>query len=444
MAPEQFSYSPEYQAKILALMLCSPNFCALASDALAGENFGSPVLRWFFDKMAEAEIPLTPASLKEELLKTASNNVIKESEIKTYVDLYAEIKSKPNKHDEDHIYKSLSEFVRHQNVKKAFQESLLLLKEGNWDTIVDKITLAATTQLQPLNLGHDFLMDYQTRLAARMAETESFVMPTGIPELDPLLGGGLEAEQLGLIVGGTGRGKSVFLAHLARHALLLNHSVVYYTLELSEAIMARRLDSMFTHFRPNELKLKNKDVFYKLEQLNAQYKKSLIIKGFPTGGATVRTLRTHFRQLLASGIEPKLILVDYLDLLKSQRQYKDYRFELDDITKSLRGLSQEFGIPVWTASQMNRAGMAMETPDETSIAEAVLKLFTVDVTIFMAQTNSERDDELMRLFLGKNRNGPTGRTVSITTDYSYLTFLRKMAAADIVSPATSLDLTGQV
>ncbi len=442
MAAEQFSYTPEYQAKIISLMLCSPNFCGLAADALQGENFGSPVLRWFFDKIAEAETPLTPATLKEELLKTAANNVIKESEVKTYVELYTEIKQRPNKHDEDHIYKSLSEFVRHQNVKKAFQESLLLLKEGNWETIVDKITQAATTQLQPLSLGHNFLVDYQTRLAARMAETESFIMPTGIPELDPLLGGGLEAEQLGLIVGGTGRGKSVFLAHLARHALLLNHSVVYYTLELSEAIMARRLDSMFTHFRPVELKQKNADVFHKMEKLHAQYKQSLIIKGFPTGQASVRTLRTHYRQLLAAGITPKLICVDYLDLLKSQRQYKDYRFELDDITKALRGLSQEFGVPVWTATQMNRAGMAAETPDESSISEAVNKLFTVDVCIFMAQTKAEREDELMRLFLSKNRNGPSGYQVKITTDYAYLTFLRKMAAPEIVDSST-LDLTGQ-
>jgi replicative DNA helicase len=258
-----------------------------------------------------------------------------------------------------------------------------------------------------------------------MNETEAFVVPTGISELDVVLGGGLEAEQLGLIVGGTGRGKSVFMAHLARHALMLNHSVVYYTLELSESVMARRFDSMFARVQPKELKIKNKEVFYKLQEMNNKHKESLIIKGFPTDGATTKTIRSHFRSLLSSGIKPRLIIVDYLDLLRSTRAYKDYRFELDNITKSLRGLSQEFNVPVWTASQLNRAGMAMETPDETSVAEALLKLFTVDVSIFMAQTKQEREDEKMRLFVGKNRNGPAGRTVEIDTDYSFLTFLRK-------------------
>lgn len=428
---DQFSFTPEYQTKILALMLSSTSFRDLASDALSGENFSNLALRWFFDRMAESEAHPTPVTIKEEMFKAVSDKLIKEDELDIYTGLYMAIKEKPSKLDEEHIYKNLAEFIRYQRVKKAFQDSLELLKKNDWDAIVDTVSTAANHTIQPLSLGHDFLKEYQSRLAARMSETESFIMPTGIAELDSTLSGGLEAQQLGLIVGGTGRGKSVFLAHLARHALIMGHSAVYYTLELSEAIMARRFDSMFARVQPKELKIKNKDVFHKLDELNKKHKEHLIIKGFPTDGATTKTIRSHFRSLLASGIKPKLIIVDYLDLLKSNRSYKDYRFELDNITKSLRGLSQEFEVPVWTASQLNRAGMAMETPDETSVAEALLKLFTVDVSVFMAQTKDEREDEIMRLYVGKNRNGPAGRTIEINTDYSFLTFLRKPISPEV-------------
>ena len=66
----------------------------------------------------------------------------------------------------------------------------------------------------------------------------------------------------------------------------------------------------------------------------------------------------------------------------------------------------------------------MENPDETAIAGALSKLFTVDVALFLAQTPAERLDEIMRIILIKSRNGIVGRTVKITTDFSYMIFYR--------------------
>ena len=106
-----------------------------------------------------------------------------------------------------------------------------------------------------------------------------------------------------------------------------------------------------------------------------------------------------------------MIIVDYLDLIKPHRTYNDVHHETDAITKALRGLSKKLDVPIWTATQLNRGGMVMETPDESSIAGAVAKWFTCDVGLMLAQTKEEREDDEMRIIISKNRNGQAGRTV---------------------------------
>ena len=64
----------------------------------------------------------------------------------------------------------------------------------------------------------------------------------------------------------------------------------------------------------------------------------------------------------------------------------------------------------------------MEVPDESSVAGYIGKLYYCDMGIFLAQTNEEREEEVIRAIIGKSRNGPAGLSVSINTEYNYHTF----------------------
>jgi hypothetical protein len=67
----------------------------------------------------------------------------------------------------------------------------------------------------------------------------------------------------------------------------------------------------------------------------------------------------------------------------------------------------------------------METPDESAQAGSISRQFAADLVLWLAQTPDERQDELLRLVISKNRNGLTGKTISLDTDYSYMTFYRE-------------------
>lgn len=449
MSEDQFTNTREYQIKLLSYMLANPNFCDLAGDVLTGEEFSDKALQWFFDTLAKAKIKLTPATLKETLIGAAKAKQIRADQIEKYVEYFDLLKVKPLPVEEEHISEELGKFIKRQAVKRAITDAWSLAKNEQWDDIVDLVTEAVTKGAQSLESGYFYFEKTQDRLATRVSATTEERLSTGIPGLDQILYGGLKPKQLGLVAGGTGRGKSIFLEWLAQVAILLGKKVVYYTLELPEDEVANRFDALFSQIKINELKTYNNDVFSKLVPMASKFGGSLVIKEYPADTATIHTLKAHLRQLSSLGFVPDLIIVDYLDLLKPHRTYNSQYEEIDAITKALHGFAKESRTRIWTATQLNRSGLTMETPDESSVAGAISKLFTADVAMFLAATNAEREDQEIRIIVAKNRNGPAPRTVKIDTDFARMTFYKQpptpttaATTQDVVDEGTEVqDLT---
>jgi len=425
MAEDVVMYSEEYQVKVLAYMLQNPNFAAIAKEAIDKEHFANRALQWYFDTISESQIPLTPATLKEELLKAAKRKLIKEHEVDKVVSYYAFIKQPVLPFEEQHIQETFGKFVRRQAMKQAIFDSVDLIKyddDEKLDEAISLIEAARNKGLDILTVGHRFFADFEARLAKRQQQDEIRRLSTGIPELDALMYGGLKNKQMGLVVGGSGRGKSIFLEWLARVGVLMGQQVVYYTLELSEEDIAERFDSLFCHIKPQELKSLNQQVYQELHRYHDRFGNNLIIKEYPEDEASINTIKAHYKQLASIGVQPGLVIIDYLDLMKPHRHYNDINQEQASIAKACRGMAKKFNTRVWSALQLNRGGMVQETPDESGLAGSISRVYTTDVLIIMAQTKDEREDNVMRLFIKKNRNGPAERTVKIATDFEHMTF----------------------
>jgi replicative DNA helicase len=370
----------------------------------------------------DAKVQLTPTTLREELIKAAKTKTIRESEVDKVASYYSVIAKQPLPFEEQHIQETFARFIRTQSMKQAILDSFDLVKEERWDEVVEIIEKARNTGMDILSVGTNYFAEYEDRLVNRINREEERKLSTGIPELDELTYGGLKTKQLGLIIGGSGRGKSIFLEWLARVGILLGQQVVYYTLELSAEDIADRFDSLFCHIRVNELKSMNDEAYKQLHSYHTRFGNNLIIKEYPEDEATVHTIKAHYKQLAAINVTPGLVVIDYLDLMKPHRNYNDVNQEQAAVVKATRGLSKEFNTRVWSALQLNRSGMAMETADETGISGSISRLFTADIALILAQTKDEKEDEVMRIFINKNRNGKAMRTVKIATDFEHMTF----------------------
>jgi len=241
-------------------------------------------------------------------------------------------------------------------------------------------------------------------------------------------------------LGGTNSGKSIVLPHCGKRAIIEGRKVVHYTLELDEQDIAERYDASFTGVNVRELKNSYTTVENRMGKYAHKYEDSLFIKYFPTGQATINTLRAHVNSLKNSGFHPDLIIVDYGDLLKPLTNYSDEYSDLGVIFKDLRGLAGEFNCPLWTASQVNRAGMDQETVDMTSVADSFKKMMIADIVIGMSATRDEAKNNVMRLFGAKNRNGPAKFEVKIRTAYERMCFYDM--SSPITPPATIGPPTG--
>lgn len=424
-----FAESEEFQRKVIAQMIAAPQFCDVAKNALSAEDFSNKVHQWFFMKLSSSQHHLTSATLKEELLKDARSRIIDTDTAPKYLDMYRVVIQPPVPAEVDYINEHMVNFIRRQACIRAVHDSIDLLKSGDFVELERRITEAANAGADIMGHGLDYLGSYQERIALRAAREKERKLSTGIPELDDLTYGGLKNKQLGLCVGGTGRGKSIFLQWLARVAVLLGKRVVYLTFELSDEDMAERFDSMFSHVKTHALQDHSAQVLKELSKHHKCFGSSMFIKEYPEDEVTVYEIKAYLMQLAAQGFAPDLVLVDYVDLIKPHRTYNNAAEEQATVIKALRGVAKSLNTRIWTACQLNRSGLSMETPDEGSIAGGISRLFTCDVALFLAQTAEEREDAAMRIVVSKNRNGKAGRTIKLDTDYEFMTFYREPPTA---------------
>jgi len=103
--------------------------------------------------------------------------------------------------------------------------------------------------------------------------------------------------------------------------------------------------------------------------------------------------------------KPDIIIVDYADRLKPLRQRERDTKEQEEIYEALRSVGKDFGAPLWTASQANRAALSKATLTMEFIADALAKMNPVDFGISISRTPEEKAIKKGRLFVMKNRRG---------------------------------------
>ena len=325
-------------------------------------------------------------------------------------DFFSRLSAAPEDFETAPYIKEVSlEFCRKQNVKKAMLKCVDLIKSSSFDeiakTITESINLGSSNEL-----GYDYLADFERRFQIKARNPSS----TGWTPIDSISRGGLGSGELGVCIAPTGAGKSMALVHLGAEALRQGKTVVHYTLELADTVVATRYDSCITGIPLQGVFQKKEEIFDKIQEIDGK----LIIKEYPTKSANTNTLKTHLEKLTRRGEEVGMVIVDYGDLLKPISAQREKRNELESIYEELRAIAQIHSCPVWTASQTNRSGLNAEVITMESISEAFNKCFVADFIFSISRTVEDKNTNSGRIFVAKNRNGPDGLVYPIFMDTS--------------------------
>ena len=318
------------------------------------------------------------------------------------VEFLHRVKTNPNPGDIQYIKDKSLDFCKRQAFRDALEKAVELIQTDKFESVVDLMKDAVAVGM-PNSVGHDFFEDVE----ARFVRSRRCVCPTGIPRLDEkdILQGGLGRGEIGVVTANTGVGKSHWLVAMGSNAMRNGKNVLHYTFELSEHAVGLRYDSNLCDIPSNDVQDNKKKVMdrYKDSQLGR-----LMIKEFPTGSASVITLRNHIEKLLLKGFVPSLIVIDYADIMRSSRSYDSLRHELKLVYEELRNLAMDMNLPVWTASQANREASNASVVGLENMSEAYGKAMVADVVLSISRKPLEKSTGQGRLFVAKNRAGRDG------------------------------------
>lgn len=401
------TYGTAFQVKVLSSLLTHKEFLQNINDVLSEEYFDNQAHKWIIGEILNyyEEYHTTPTMevLKVEM-KKVENEVLQLSIKEQLREAYQASSS-----DLEYIENEFSSFCKNQQLKKALLNSVDLLNSGDFEAIRGLIDNALKAGAEK-NIGHEYIKDTE----ARYREEARTTVPTPWDKFNNLMQGGLGNGDFGLIFGNPGGGKSWTLVALGGFAVKLGYNVLHYTLELGEDYVGRRYDAFFTGKSVDTL-FKSKD---KIKEVVKELPGQLIIKEYAPGQATVNTLRAHIQKCNDLEFKPDLIIIDYVDLLSSKKRTQDRKGEIDDIYVSTKGLAKELQLPIWSVSQVNRAGAKDDVIEGDKAAGSYDKIMITDVAISLSRKKEDKVNGTGRFHFMKNRYGMDGMTFSVVADTS--------------------------
>ena len=400
-------YGTGFQIKVISALLTRKEFLVNIHDLLTDEYFSNQGHKWIIKQILDYyyKYHTTPSMevLKVEL-KKLTNEVLQ-------VSIKEQLKEAYTSSDDDleYVENEFSNFCRNQQLKRALLNSVDLLNAGDYDSIRLLVNNALKAG-QDKNLGHEYNKDTESRYRE---DNRSFV-PTPWEHLNVLLQGGLGGGDLGIIFGNPGGGKSWSLVALGGHAVKLGYNVIHYTLELGEDYVGRRYDAFFTNKPVQNIAKHRKEI----EDIVPNLPGNLIIKEFAMGKATTTMVESHIKKCIELDFKPDLVIIDYIDLLRSKRLKGERKDEVDDLYVSTKGLARELNLPVWSVSQVNRAGAKDDVIEGDKAAGSYDKMMIADFAMSLSRKRLDKTNGTGRVHIMKNRYGMDGMTFNAKIDTS--------------------------
>lgn len=306
----------------------------------------------------------------------------------------------------DWLLEEFETFTRHKGLERAILESADDLEKGEYGTVEDRVKKAVQIGLQK-DLGTDYFDSPRARLMK--IKDKNGQISTGWKAVDDKLFGGMNRGELNIFAGGSGAGKSLFLANLGVNWALQGLNVIYLTFELSEELVSMRIDSMMTG-------VATKDVFKQLDEVEMKVKMikkkagSLQVKYMPSG-KTANDIRAYLKEYeIKIGQKVDVLLVDYLDLLmpiSKKISPADLFIKDKFVSEELRNLAMEKNCIFVTASQLNRGAVEEVEFDHSHISGGLSKIQTADNVfgIFTSRAMRERGRYQIQLMKTRSSSG---------------------------------------
>jgi replicative DNA helicase len=229
---------------------------------------------------------------------------------------------------------------------------------------------------------------------------------------------GFQKSDLVIIAGRPSMGKTSFALNIAENAAIHHGmNVAILSLEMSKEQIALRLlcsQAEVPLFKVRSGHLNEQEHRRLAHLTGGLYKAPIMIDD--TAAPTVLEIRAKSRRLKAEN-KLDMVLVDYLQLIRSSDRQENRNQEISQITRALKALAKELDIPIVALSQLSRApesrGASEKRPQLSDLRESGSIEQDSDVVLFVYREEMyKRDDPTVKgkaeIIIAKQRNGPVG------------------------------------
>jgi len=418
-----YQFSEKIQQGILYLVKSDPDFYQEIVTLIKPDYFEFPVHSKLFTIVKGYYEKYHKLPTDEFILEEARKETTRSENLSDYDDELVRINNidTSSVDNPEYFLDIIEKFARNEAMKQAISDGILLLKEDRVDEI-EPLVRKALTVSRNVDIGQEYFTSVSDRWLRMLTKDSGKKYRTISPSLNSVLEGGLGAKELAMVVAPPSVGKSLFLVNQAVESLMEGRKVLYISLEMSEDKIAQRFDSIMSLIPQVKLNYSQPQLKERLSKFKETFSGGeLVIKEFPTGLATINTVRALLVQLKNyEDFSPDVIIVDYMELLRPTSEgMAEYQAQ-QRISEEMRGLAVEKKCLVWTATQTNRQGRSVKIIDDSQLADAYGKIRTCDFSVSLNQSEEEFDNGTMRLYVMKSRNSRQRFIVPLSVDYSTL------------------------
>lgn len=438
---QEAMFGPAEEEAIVSLILEHPETFVPMSNFITPELFKGVAAKYIIDMLKQEYDTYGSIPTRAMFRDKAARALGPEDPYQEVLDL---IDKKGDPRDLIRIRDRIKNWVQHQTLGLLYSEEALDAHARGDYEYLEKIVNDANRAATSADTGFWFFEQYEEILADNSIEH----IDTGFDQLNQILNeGGPSPKEVVVWLAPTGVGKTLMLCNNATKAVLDGHDVLYITFELSILKTALRIAAGMTgvglrdFYNANVEDLRESDLAqlrYEQDKVRKQLKArarfgkrgkrgDLAIYELPPDECSVDDIYGIMdRNRRLRGWQPKVVIIDYLELMLSRRNYNnregDYTRQ-KAISTEVRGLANNENVLVYTANQTNRSAIqnreSAQPIDVDKSAESFGKNMPVDYVISMNQTEGEyrQDRPELRLWVAKNRNGPKFMAVHTHVDY---------------------------
>jgi replicative DNA helicase len=437
----------EAEKCVLGAILFNNQVFNQAAEVIDAGDFFRDAHRRIFEKMvalSELSEPIDLVTLKDELVKS---NELEEVGGPAYIASLTD--GVPRSANVEYYSKIVKE---KSTLRRLIQSATDVLAqaydaEEDADDLLDRAE-SAIFQIADDRLRSGFvplssLVDSGYQLIEQLQAHKGLVtgVPSGFEKLDEMTSG-FQKSDLVIVAARPSMGKTSFVLNIALHCgVQAAKTVGIFSLEMSKEQLFLRMLTSEARVDAHRFRggfLGEQDYARLVDAFAKLHEAKVYIDDTPSLG--ILEMRAKARRLKSEkGLD--LLIVDYLQLMQGRGRFENRQQELAAISRAMKMLAKELGVPILALSQLSRAPEARgdHRPQLSDLRESGALEQDADVVLFIFREDmytqdgehKPENDGTAEIIVGKQRNGPTG--------VARLAFIKQYTRFENLAPGSGYD-----